>query len=112
MMYELLTRSNGERACIKGISERIWRVATPIVADVFEDFGFKTLPISCGLDGEHSASPASFHPVGKAIDVSTFGMPEVQEMKMYHQIKALLNPQGFDVVLHQGSHIHYEDDPR
>lgn len=109
MNYKLLTRKNGERACIKNINKRIWREATPIVADVYAEFGFTTLPISCGLDGEHMVG--SFHPLGKALDVSTEGMDPSREKAMYHQIKALLNPIDFDVVLHIGSHIHYEDDP-
>ena len=60
-------------------------------------------------DGSHS--PNSRHYKGEAFDMRTRHMPEEAAKAVYHRLRAVLDPQGFDTVL-ESDHIHCEWDPK
>ena len=63
--------------------------------------------ITSGTEGEHS--PASLHPFGYALDLRTrfFGIEQTKAVA--GELREAL-PNAYDVVLHEGSHIHVEYD--
>ncbi len=60
-------------------------------------------------DGKHGRD--SLHYEGMAADLRTRDLPLHQKLAVFHALRALLEPLGFDVVL-ESDHIHLEYDPK
>lgn len=60
-------------------------------------------------DGKHSSK--SLHYVGRAVDLRTKHLYYGQKQAVYQDLKATLEPRGFDVVL-EVDHIHIEWQPK
>lgn len=76
------------------------------ISRVWESRAMCQLKINSALDGTHMEH--SLHYVGKALDVSTRGLPRPGDATK--QLKQLLG-NDFDVVLYP-THIHVEYDPK
>ena len=78
-----------------------------IKADAIYRRHSEELWITAGTDGEHS--PASLHPFGFALDMRTKFFGVEQARVVANELREAL-PDGYDVILHEGSHIHCEFD--
>ncbi len=69
----------------------------------------ENLWVTAGTDGQHS--PGSLHYFGRALDFRTRFFSEAIALEIANKVRKLL-PDNYDVVLHKGSHIHIEYDPK
>lgn len=77
------------------------------VQTVFDRRGWDVL-ISSGLEDTHSQT--SYHPQGRALDISFWVVPADLRLEVAGQIRALL-PTYYDVVV-ESDHYHIEADAR
>lgn len=111
-MFTLKTDVLSQNVC-----REIW-YAIGVAQEVFAGFG-ATLVVTSLTDGKHNCG--SLHPDGKAVDFRVKNLEEVERLKAFDQIKAKLEPLGFDVCWEggvgatpatTGAHIHAEFQPK
>jgi hypothetical protein len=106
-----------------GTTRELW-FGIGVAMTIFAQFGHDLI-ITSMTDGEHN--PGSLHPKGLAADfrvkhVTTKNgrLDEPVVAQIFHEIRTLLQPHGFDVVweggvgatpMTTGAHIHIEYDP-
>lgn len=93
-----------EGANIQGLDIRMRPVL--IVADRLWNLSGQELVITCGLNGNHSAS--SLHYYGRAVDLRTRYFDDNVKKKIIKDMTRILG-YSYDVVSHK-SHIHVEYD--
>ena len=91
----------------EGVCPQIW-YAIGVVQRVYASWG-EQLVITSLRDGTHG--PRSKHPKGEAADYRTRDLDPSETTSIFHAIKSLLDPLGFDAVL-EDDHIHQEWDPK
>ena len=81
--------------------------ATSSIEKVYAQFG---VPCVCtsARDGKHS--PKSLHYSGRAIDLRTRQLGNMQQLEVTARLRKVLGP-DFDVVL-ESDHLHIEFDPK
>lgn len=63
------------------------------------------------LRDSHETRPASLHNTGMAADTRTRSIPAGTLAAIVRDLKLVLDPQGYDIVL-ESNHIHIEFDPK
>lgn len=91
-----------------GVRQEIW-YALGVCQCAFLMLVNKPFIVTSLKDGHHG--PTSLHPSGKAADIRTRHLNEVQIEHVYLFLKRQLSALGFDVVL-ESEHIHIEYDPQ
>jgi hypothetical protein len=100
-----------------GTTKEIW-FGLGVAAAVYANYGHDCTVTSL-TDGQHN--PGSLHAQGKAADLRTRDLEEGIAQNVFNEMKALLDPHGFDVVWEggvgatpatTGAHIHIEFDPK
>ena len=89
--------------------------ALKFIEHIFEEYG-ETCIVNSGRrtfkeNKDAGGHQNSKHLHGKAIDVSTSILKDIDEHRIYAQIKTNLQTQGYDVVQY-ATHIHIEYDPK
>ena len=83
-------------------------VAWGVAEMVYKLFGAACV-LTSGTDGTHKEG--SLHYKGMAIDLRTRDLTVDQRMGVFHYLRAILEPLGYDVVV-EPDHFHVEYDPK
>jgi len=63
------------------------------------------------LRDHHEHKPASLHNAGRAADLRTRNLSDLQRKMFFGMLRAAIDPHGFDTV-DEGNHLHFEYDPK
>lgn len=100
-----------------GVCREVW-YAVGVAQQIYKKHG-ATLVVTSMTDGKHNCG--SLHPSGKAVDLRVLNLTEPERLVVFDEIKAELDPLGFDVCWEggvgatpatTGAHIHCEFDPK
>ena len=92
----------------QGVQPQIF-YAIGVAECVYREAGFACIVTS--LTDSHEDRPASLHNKGLAVDFRTRHLTPEAKFKIAGSLKAILDPQGYDVVM-EANHIHVEFDPK
>lgn len=80
-----------------------------VVADLIWRQHNQGLTVTEGTGGEHSAG--SLHYYGLAVDLRIWGFDDIEAGVVATELQEAVGG-DYDVILHKGSHIHVEYDPK
>lgn len=92
----------------EGVLPETWH-ASGVIRAVYKRHGFEFVGTS--LNDSHADRLASLHNKGLACDVRTRFIPASTMAFIVSDIKELLEPDGYDIVLEK-DHLHVEYDPK
>jgi hypothetical protein len=91
---------------VYGLNWRM-RIAEDVLVEVWREFTGDTFTMTSGADRAHSSR--SWHYKGMAFDAGLSGVSLVKAPQIFRRLKERLGP-PFQLVHHEGSHIHVECD--
>lgn len=95
----------------QGVKAPIWfacGVCTVLFASIQQEFVITSL-----RDYAVGRVKNSLHPSGRAVDVKATHLTLTQQQYILRELKKILDPFGFDVILHGAPlHFHIEFDPK